>query len=63
MDTNEDTAYVAWMDAQYEAFQLEYSDYLVEQAYLDWASDARADGEDDSRDAYLEYLEGLIPDD
>jgi subtilase family serine protease len=60
MSVNEDLAYVGWMDEQFGSEQI---DAMVEEAYQTWASDRREDGEDDSRDAYTDYLERGLPDD
>ncbi len=63
MRNEEDLAYVAWMDADYEAWARIHADSIAEEAYQEWAEDRRDDDEDDSRDAYDAYLEGMLPDD
>ena len=61
--TTEDLAYVAWQDEQRASFERDHIDSLVEEAYQTWAIDRREDGEDDSREAYDDYLDSLLPDD
>ncbi len=63
MRSEEDLAYVAWMDADYERWARVHADVIAEELYQEWAEDRRDDGEDDSRDAYDAYLESMLPDD
>ena len=49
-------------DAAYEQWAAEHAEQLVEDAYREWASDRREDGENDSREAYDQWLESQIPD-
>lgn len=54
-----------WLDQQdkaYEAWAREHADTLAQEAYEAWASDRREDGEDDSQEAYEEYIESCLPD-
>lgn len=62
MTTNEDLARIAHDDEQYAAWEREHADTIARDAYEAWASDARADGEDDSEDAYVAHLERMMPD-
>lgn len=47
-------------DAAYEQWAAEHAEQLVEDAYQEWASDRREDGENDSREAYDQWLESQI---
>ena len=38
-----------------------HADTIAEELYQEWAEDMRDSGEDDSRDAYMVYLEGFFP--
>lgn len=60
--TEEDLAYVAWAEQNLDGYE-DYVEKENQRAYDAWAEDRRADGEDASEDAYLEYLEGFLPDD
>ena len=50
-------------DAAFTAFMESEADARYRDAYETWAADRREDDEDSSEDAYLEYLERMLPDD
>ena len=50
-------------DAAYEQWAAEHAEQLVENDYQEWAANRREDGEDDSREAYDQWIESQIPDD
>lgn len=58
--TAEDLAYIAWQESL--PGHRDYAERVAQEAYEAWASDRREDGEDDSEEAYADYLEGFLPD-
>lgn len=50
-----EAAFYASYEADREAFE-------EERRYEDWAENRRADGEDDSREAYDDYVQASLPD-
>lgn len=49
-------------DAAYGQWAAEHAEQLAENDYQEWASNRREDGEDDSREAYDQWIESQIPD-
>ena len=61
--SDEDQTRAAYDDEQYEQWASAHAEQLYRDAYEARAGDARADGDDASEDAYLAYLERMLPDD